>query len=281
MAQTTKEQRTRIKELAVRAYEAETGTSLNHQRYNRYVADNGAKVVIKTSNDCSLLSNARGGEEEWTNPDAPLGIEDCDFVVFAPMYHKPDTLSPIIYKIPANTVVDRMKKGHKQWQNGEPKGDSRRALYFRDAPGAADEAQGTYSYQDKFAKYRIKPEIIEQVAAIVDDGRVSTDTGEDPGNAVILLDDQKDYRVAEGAASLLDNLRELQKIGKFTTYSEVWENLYADLRFNYPILMKVMDLAGRKHYEESGDIGLLTLIRRDDGVLPDGFLDWAGKVRVR
>ncbi len=281
MPRTTKEQRTRIKELAVRAYEAETGTSLNHQKYNRYVADNGTKVVIKTSNDCSLLSNVRGREEERTNPDAPLGIEDCDFVVFVPMYHKPNTPTPTIYNIPADIVVDRMKKGHKQWQNGEPKGDNRRVLKFRDAPGAAGESQGCYSYQDKFREYRIKPEIIEHVAAIVDDGRVSTDTGEDPGNAVILLDDQKDYRVAEGAATLLDNLRELQDIGKFTTYSEVWENLYADLRFNYPILMKVMNLAGRKHYEETGDIGLLTLVRRDDGVLPDGFLDWAGKVRVR
>ena len=42
-----------------------------------------------------------------------------------------------------------------------------------------------------------------------------------------------------------------------------------------------MDLGGRKHYEETGDIGLLSLIRRDDGVLPEGFLDWADKVRVR
>ena len=153
------------------------------------------------------MANARGGEEEWTNPEAPLGMEDCDFVVFVPMYHKPETPPPAIYNIPANTVVDRMKKGHKQWQNGEPKGDSRRVLYFRDAPGAADESQGGYSYQDKFEEYRIKPEIIEQVATIVDDGGVSTDTGEDPGNAVILLDDQKDYRVAEGAATLLENLR--------------------------------------------------------------------------
>ncbi len=109
----------------------------------------------------------------------------------------------------------------------------------------------------------------------------NSDTGEDPGNAVILLDDQKDYRVAEGAATLLDSLRKLQKIGKFTTYSEVWENLYADLRFNYPILMNVMNLAGRKHYEETGDIGLLTLVRDNDGVLPGGFLNWADKVRVR
>ena len=150
MPRTTKEQRTRVKELAVRAYEAETGSSLNHQKYNRYVTGDGTKVVIKTSNDVALLSNARGGEEEWTNPEAPLGIEDCDFVVFVPMYHKPDTPTPAIYNIPANTVVDRMKKGHKQWQNGEPKGDSRRFLYFRDAPGAADESQGGYSYQDKF-----------------------------------------------------------------------------------------------------------------------------------
>ena len=78
----------------------------------------------------------------------------------------------------------------------------------------------------------------------------------------------------------MDALRKLQKNGKFTTYSEAWQNLYADLRFNFPVLMRVMDLAGRKHYEETGDIGLLSLVRRDDGVLPEGFLDWADKVRV-
>lgn len=281
MPKTTKEQRTRIKELAVQVYEAETGASLNHQNYNRYVADDGTKVVIKTSNDYSLLSNTRGEKKDCTNPEAPLDIEDCDLVVFVPMCLNPDNPTPSIYKVPTKVVVDRMKKAHKQWQNGKSKGDSRRALYFRDAPNAAEESQGSYGYQDKFKEYRIKHEIVEQMATIVDDGRVSTNTGEDPGNAVILLDDHKDYRVAEGAAALMEDLRELQETKKWTTYAEVWERLYADLRFNYPILMKVMDLAGRKHYEETGDIGLLTLVRRDDGVLPDGFLDWASKVRVR
>ncbi len=45
--------------------------------------------------------------------------------------------------------------------------------------------------------------------------------------------------------------------------------------------MKVMDLAGRKHYEETGDIGILTLVRNNNGALPDGFLDLADKVRIR
>ncbi len=50
-----------------------------------------------------------------------------------------------------------------------------------------------------------------------------------------------------------------------------------------PMLLEIVTnaRAGRKHYEETGDIGLLTLVRRDDGVLPDGFLNWADKVRVR
>jgi hypothetical protein len=151
---------------------------------------------------------------------------------------------------------------------------------IRDAPNASDKAQSTYGYQEKFKQYRIDGALVVRVANIVDDSGITTDTGEDPGNAVI-LGDQKDYRVAEVASVFLETLREFQQIRTLTTYTEIWETLYADLKFNFPILMKVMDLAGRKHYEETGDIGLLSLIRRDDGVLPEGFLDWADKVRVR
>ena len=280
MTQTTKNQRTRIKKLAVRSYENQTKTSLEHQKYNRYLADDGTKVVIKTSNDYTLLSNVRSGEDDLLSSDAPLEIEDTDFVVFVPMYHKPDTRNPAIYNIPSKVVVDRMKNAHKKWQDGELKGDSRRALVFRDAPNASDKAQSTYGYQEKFKQYRIDDAVVVKAADIVDDGGTLTDTGEDPGNAVI-LGDLKDYRVAEVASIFLETLRELQQTRTLTTYSEIWETLYADLRFNFPILMKVMDLGGRKHYEETGDIGLLSLIRRDDGVLPEGFLDWADKVRVR
>jgi hypothetical protein len=251
-----------------------------HQKYNRYVGSDGANVVIKTSNDYTLLSNVRTGADDWTNPDASVDIEDTDAVIFVPMYSKADAPTPGIYNIPTGVVVSRMKSAHKKWQAGQPKGDSRRALYFRNAPNASEKAQDSYGYQEKFQQYRIDIAIVEDAALTIDNGHISINTGEDPGNAVV-LGDQKDYRVAEVAAVLLGVLRDTQQSGRFTTYSEIWENLYADLRFNFPVLMKVMDLTGRKHYEDTGDIGLLSLVRRDDGVLPEGFLNWANKVIAR